>query len=99
MLCSDGQKEVEVIVKLDKESEAKILELAHIDISEGNEELSGLEKICVSSYPFEISITNNDSTTSTTCLSLLKSDESQFANFLYSLQEIQNLPKSNCRFY
>lgn len=99
MLCYDNQSEVKVRINLDEESKAEILKLAQIDISEGNEELSNLEKICVGSYPFEISITKDDSTTSTTCLSLLNGDESQFANFVYSLQEVQDLPKSNCRLY
>ena len=92
MLCYDNQSEVKVRINLDEESKAEILKLAQIDISEGNEELSNLEKICVGSYPFEISITKDDSTTSTTCLSLLNGDESQFANFVYSLQEVQDLP-------
>lgn len=98
-LCLAGQDAVQVKIHFDQVDKVKMLELAKADISGGSLESDELEPICVSSYPFEVMVSNEGSKASTTCFSLLSNEQSRFVNFVQTMQAVKSLPKSNCRYY
>lgn len=97
-LCSKDQESIKVRIQLDDNSKSEMIRLAKLDVLEGNKNSVDLETICVSSFPYEISVYES-SEVSTTCLSILNSYESRFEGAVQSLSEVKNLPKSACRFY
>lgn len=100
-LCLAEQDAVQVKIHFDQVDKVKMLELAKADISEGSLDVDSdeLEPICVSSYPFEVMVSNEGSEASTTCFSLLSNEQSRFVNFVQTMQAVKSLPKSNCRYY
>ena len=99
LLCLENQNSIEVDVPLTESEKRQLFYLAKQDISDGNTGLDELEKICVSSYPYEIYYGDSKGQIKTTCFSPLRDDEAQISNFLYAVKAVRNLPKSNCRFY
>ena len=98
-LCLENQENVEVALSFTKSEKQKLFRLAKQDIRDGNAGLIDLEKICVSSYPYEIKYGDSKGEIKTTCFSPLQDDEAQLSNFVYAFEAVQNLPKSNCRLY
>ena len=97
-LCSKDQESLKIQIQLDDNSKTEMIRLAKLDVLEGNKNSGDLETICVSSFPYEISVYEG-SEVSTTCLSILNSYESRFEGAVQSLSEVKNLPRSACRFY
>jgi hypothetical protein len=98
-LCLENQENVEVALPFTKSEKQKLFRFAKQDIRDGNAGLIDLEKICVSSYPYEIKYGDSKGEIKTTCFSPLQDDEAQLSNFVYAIEAVQNLPKSNCRLY
>ena len=98
-LCLAEQDAVQISIHFDQADKVKMLEMAKTDISEGSLVSDDLEPICISSYPFEVMVSNKGSSTSTTCFSLLSNDQSRFVNFIKTMQAVKSLPKSNCKYY
>ncbi len=98
-LCADGREKIIISLSLNKSEKAELVRLAKLDIAEGNSGSGDLEKICVSSFPYEITVGVQGKTSTTTCFSPIGDDESRVAKFVYSLESVQKLPKSQCRFY
>ncbi|MDN3382490.1 hypothetical protein QL995_07370 [Pseudoalteromonas sp. APC 3358] len=98
-LCFDDKDKIKVSISLRDTDKRKLFELAKLDVLDGNSESDDLEKLCVSSYPYEVSYSDNKGKISTSCFSPLRDDEARVANFIYALKQVKDLPKSNCRFY
>lgn len=98
-LCNGIPGTVQVKIDFDQSDNLKMLELAKEDITKGTIVSDDIEPICVSSYPFEVSIFNNNSHTSTSCFTLLENEQSKFVTFVMLSPEVQSLPKSSCRYY
>jgi hypothetical protein len=98
-ICSVNQSSIVIRLSLSETQKTQLLNLAKQDIKIGNESLDYIDRICVSSSPHEINIVRGESTISSTCLSFLSVEDNKLEDFIYSLPEIQNLPKSNCRYY
>ena len=96
-LCNENQENVEVVLPFTISEKQKLFRFAKQDIR--NAGLIDLEKICVSSYPYEIKYGDSKGEIKTTCFSPLQDDEAQLSNFVYAIEAVQNLPKSNCRLY
>ncbi|WP_371195581.1 hypothetical protein [Glaciecola sp. SC05] len=77
-----------------------MLNAARKDIARGNiDSPNDLEKICVSSFPFEISLHLNDEIKSTTCFNPLEERQSEFAEIVYNFEAVKNLKESKCSLY
>lgn len=101
-LNCDGENESETKVYLSLEPEQidTVLELAKIDIKQGNSDVpDDSSKLCVSSFRYEISLHKNDETLVTTCHSSLDEYKSKLAEFVYDFDEVKKLRGSKCRFY
>ena len=98
-LCGDGREKIKISLRLNQSEKAELVTLAKLDLADGSKDSGDLEKICVSSFPYEITVGARGKTSITTCFSPLRDDESRVANFVYSLESVQKLPKSQCRFY
>ena len=98
-LCLENQDNIEVVLPFKKTEKQQLFRLAKQDIRDGNSGLIDLEKICVSSYTYEIKYGDSKGEIKTTCFSPLRDDEAKLSNFVYAIEAVQNLPKSNCRFY
>ena len=98
-LCLENQEKIEVALSFTESERQQLFRLAKQDIRDGNAGLIDLEKICVTSYPYEIKYGDSKGEIKTTCFSPLRDDEAQLSNFVYAIEVVQNLPKSNCRFY
>ncbi|QYJ93556.1 hypothetical protein [Shewanella spartinae] len=98
-LCNGEQDTVQVKIHFDQRDGVEMLELAKEDITKGTIDSDEIEQICVSSYPFEVTIFNINSRTSISCFTLLDNEQSEFVTFVKSSPEVQSLPKSNCRYY
>ncbi|MCG7544693.1 hypothetical protein MHM93_10925 [Pseudoalteromonas sp. MM17-2] len=98
-LCLDDKDKIKLTLLLKENEKRELFELAKLDVIDGNLDIDDLEKICVSSYPFEISYIDNTGKIITSCFSALRYDEARVASFVYALKEVKELPKSSCRFY
>ena len=98
-LCLEKQENIDVVLPFTKSERQQLFRLAKQDIRDGNAGLIDLEKICVSSYSYEIKYGDSKGEIKTTCFSPLRDDEAQLSNFVYAIEAVQNLPKSNCRLY
>jgi hypothetical protein len=98
-LCLPEKDRISVALTFTESETQELLRLAQLDIRDGNLESGEFDKICVSSYPYEISYGDGNGEIRTTCFSPLRDDEARIANLVYSLKTVQNLPKSSCRLY
>jgi hypothetical protein len=98
-LCVEDGEKIKISLRLNQSQKSELVTLAKLDIADGNSDSGDLEKICVSSFPYEITVGVQGKASTTTCFSPLHDDESRVANFVYSLESVQKLPKSQCRFY
>lgn len=98
-LCLENQESIEVILSLTESEKRQLFRLAKQNFFEGNAGLDELEKICVSSYPYEITYGDSKGEIKTTCFLPLQDGEAKISNFVYAFESVRNLPKSNCRLY
>ncbi|WP_157576335.1 hypothetical protein [Pseudoalteromonas sp. SW0106-04] len=99
LLCLESQDSIEVVLSLTTSEKLQLFRLAQQDIFEGNADLGELEGVCVSSYPYEVIYGDSTGEIKTTCYSPLQDDEAHLLKFVYSIDTVQNLPKSHCRLY
>ena len=98
-LCLDDKDKVKLSLRLKENEKRELFELAKLDVFDGNSDSDDLEKLCVSSYPYEISYGDNKGKIITSCFSPLSDYEARVANFIYAIKRVKELPKSSCRFY
>lgn len=99
--CDDTTNAViKTVVSITPGQTELMLNAARKDIVRGNiDSPNELDKICVSSFPIEISLHSNDETISTTCFSLLEERQSEFAEIVYNFEAVKNLKESQCILY
>jgi hypothetical protein len=99
--CDDeNAPETKIYLSLEPEQLDIVLKLAKVDISQANADIpDDFSKLCVSSFPYQISLHKTDQVLATTCLSPIDEYKSKLAKFVYDLDEIKNLKGSKCKFY
>ncbi|WP_138547851.1 hypothetical protein [Pseudoalteromonas ruthenica] len=99
LLCLESQDSIEVVLSLTTSERLQLFRLAQQDIFVGNAGVGELESVCVSSYPYEVIYGDSTGKIKTTCYSPLQDDKAHLLKFVYSIDTVQNLPKSHCRLY
>lgn len=98
--CDENAPETKIYLSLEPAQLDIILKLARLDINEGNADTpDDFSKLCVSSFPYEVSLHKSAQVLVTTCLSPIDEYKSELAKFVYDLEEIKKLEASKCTFY